>query len=247
MRESALDLLLDVVTAPLDALNWLTDQLFLLLNELFERFGTPIVFVAALAEATVGVGVVFPGVVLLFLGGAFARDGSELALVLALGITGTILGDTISYALGRFGSGWVVESRFGATVRLGAALLSGRTRWLIPFYHLHSATRAVGPFGAGVIRLPLRMWIPLDYAGAVIANSIWIGAGAVLGSAVLTEDGRLEQHPALRIGLAVGATVWLLLMHGLLKRKLEQLRDQVAASAPASGDAPLDADDDAAG
>lgn len=232
-RESTLDLLLDVVTAPLDALNWLTDQLFLLLNELFERFGTPIVFFAALAEATVGLGVVFPGVVLLFLGGAFARgDGSELALVLALGIAGTILGDTISYTLGRFGSGWVVESRFGSTVRLGAAMMSGRTRWLIPFYHLHSATRAVGPFGAGVIRLPLRMWMPLDYAGAVIANSIWIGAGAVLGRAVLTDDGRLEQHPALRIGLAVGATVWLLLMHRVLQQKLEQLRARESSTRP---------------
>jgi membrane protein DedA with SNARE-associated domain len=221
-----LDLLIDVLTAPLEALNWLTDQLFLLLNALFERFGTPIVFFAALAEATVGLGVIFPGVLLLFLGGAFARgDGSELALVLVLGIAGTILGDTISYTLGRFGSSWVVESRFGSTVRLGASLMSGRTRWLIPFYHLHSATRAVGPFGAGVIRLPLRMWMPLDYAGAAIANSIWIGAGAVLGRAVLTEDGLLEQHPALRIGLAVGATVWLLMMHRVLQQKLAQLRE----------------------
>jgi membrane protein DedA with SNARE-associated domain len=233
VRESALDLLFDVLTAPLDALNWLTDQLFLLLNELFERFGTPIVFVAALAEATVGVGVVFPGVVLLFLGGAFARgDGSELALVLALGVAGTILGDTISYTLGRFGSGWVEQSRFGAAVRMGATLMSGRTRWFIPFYHLHSATRAVGPFSAGVIRLPLRMWMPLDYAGALIANSIWIGAGALLGRAVLTDDGRLEQHPALRIGLAVGATVWLLLMRRVLQRKLEQVREPERPTRP---------------
>ncbi len=227
-----LDVVIDLLSAPFDAFNWATDELFLLLNDLFERFGTPIVFVAALAEATVGVGVVFPGVVLLFLGGAFAQgDGSELALVLALGIAGTMLGDTISYALGRFGSGWVVESRFGSTVRLSAALMAGRTRWLIPFYHLHSATRAVGPFGAGVIRLPLRVWLPLDYAGAVIANSIWIGAGAMLGRAVLTEDGRLEQHPALRLGLAAGATIWLLLMHRVVTQKLEQLQAQDERSA----------------
>ena len=182
----------------------------------------PIVFVAALVEATVGLGVVFPGLVLLFLGGAFARgDGSDLVLVLSLGITGTVIGDTISYALGRFGSGWVERSRFGNIVLLGSVLMSGNTRWLIPFYHLHSATRAVGPFGAGMVRLPLRTWMPLDFTGAVISNSLWIGSGALLGRAVLTDDGRLEEHPALRIGLAVAATVWLLLMHRVLTQKLD--------------------------
>ena len=49
-----MDFLLDLLTAPLDGINWLTDQIFLFLNGLFDRFGTPIVFVAALVEATVG-------------------------------------------------------------------------------------------------------------------------------------------------------------------------------------------------
>lgn len=213
------------MSAPWDALNWLTDQIFVLLHGLFERFGTPIVFVAALAEATVGVGVVFPGVVLLFLGGAFAAgDGPTLALVLVFGIAGTVLGDVMSYALGRYGVGRLAGRRLGAAVRVGEALMAGRTRWLISFYHLHSATRAVGPFGAGVIRLPWQLWLPLDVAGAVIANSIWIGSGALLGRAILTDDGRLEQHPLLRIGLVVAALTWLVLMRRVVNGKLAALR-----------------------
>ncbi|MYH40550.1 MAG: hypothetical protein F4150_01980, partial [Chloroflexi bacterium] len=197
----------------------------MLLHGLFERFGTPIVFLAALAEATVGVGVVFPGVVLLFLGGAFAAgDGPTLALVLVFGIAGTVLGDVMSYVVGRFGGGRLAGRRLTAAVRVGEALMAGRTRWLIPFYHLHSATRAVGPFGAGVIRLPWQLWLPLDVAGAVIANSIWIGSGALLGRAVLTDDGQLEQHPLLRVGLLVAAMTWLVLMRRVVNRKLAALR-----------------------
>ena len=87
-------MIIDLLSAPFDGLNWLTDQIFLFLNDLFDRFGTPIVFVAALIEATVGLGVVFPGVALMFLGGAYsADDRSTLGLVLVLAISGTIIGE----------------------------------------------------------------------------------------------------------------------------------------------------------
>ncbi len=190
-------------------------------------------------------GVVFPGVVLLFLGGAFAAgDGPTLALVLAFGIAGTVLGDVVSYVVGRYGLGRLAGRRLGAAVRVGEVLVSGRTRWLIPLYHLHSATRAVGPFGAGVIRLPWQVWLPLDVLGAVIANSVWIGSGALLGRAILTDDGRLEQHPLLRIGLLLAALTWLVLMRRVVNRKLAELGAResprpggVEAGPPGAGDA----------
>ena len=239
-----MDTVFDVLTAPLDALNWFTDQIFLFLHGLFERFGTPIVFLAALAEATVGVGLVFPGVVLLFLGGAFAgSDGPTLALVLAFGIAGTVLGDVLSYVLGRYGIGRLASARLAPVIRLGEVVMSGRTRWLIPFYHLHSATRAVGPFGSGVIRLPWHFWLPLDVTGAVIANSVWIGSGALLGRAVLTDDGRLEQHPVLRIGLLVVAVTWLLLMRRVVGRKVHELGASQPLRSSESDVIPLDAGD----
>ena len=44
--------LIDLLTAPYDFVNWVADQLFLLLAALFVRYGVPVVFLAALAEAT---------------------------------------------------------------------------------------------------------------------------------------------------------------------------------------------------
>ena len=58
-----------------------------------------------------------------------------------------------------------------------------------------------------------------------------MGSGAALGRAVLTEEGTLEQHPALRIGLAVAATAWLLLVTRAFGRRSRELR----ASADAEG------------
>jgi membrane protein DedA with SNARE-associated domain len=232
------DVLLDWLTAPFDFLNWLTDEIFLFLNGLFDRFGTPIVFFAALVEATVGLGVIFPGVALMFLGGAYAADDpGTLAVVWLIAVIGTILGDTLSYAIGRRGGAMLQGTRFGPTLRAGEALMTGRTRWLIPFYHVASVTRAVGPFGAGAVRMPLRIWMPLDYLGAVISNTLWVGAGALFGTAVLTEDGRLEEHPALRIGLAAVAFIWFYAVQGAFAKRMRDIAATEAAR-QASEEAP---------
>ena len=150
--------------------------------QLFGLYGAPIVFFSALAEATVGLGFIFPGVVIMFIGGAAAAKGEgDVVLVLALASAGTMLGDLISYFAGRWGAQLLFQTRLGPTLRLGASLMEGRAKWLIPLYHFHSLTRTVGPFSAGAMRMPLRTWLPLDFLGAVIANVVWVGGGFILG------------------------------------------------------------------
>ncbi|MDP6604762.1 MAG: DedA family protein [Dehalococcoidia bacterium] len=221
-----MDALLDIVTAPYDGWNWLADEIFRALSSLFLDLGAPIVFVAALVEATVLLGVIFPGTVVMFLAGAYSvEQDSSLALVFVMAVLGTVIGDTISYGLGRWGSGWL-GGRFDDSLRMGEVLVSGHARWLIPFYHLHSVTRALGPFGSGALRFPLRIWMPLDYLGAVIANVAWVGAGALLGRAILTEDGTLEQHPALRVGLIVAGVAYFLFLQRAVLRRRGQLQEE---------------------
>jgi membrane protein DedA with SNARE-associated domain len=193
--------------------NWVADQVFLVLAALFVRYGVAVVFVAALAEATVGVGLVVPGIVMIFLAGAYAHDqGSSLLLLYLVANVGTLLGDSLSYGLGRWGGDWLRSTRFSSVLWLGEAMMSGRARWLIPFYHFNSVTRTLGPFGAGALRMPLWVWLPLDTLGAVLANTAYMGAGVILGRAVLTPDGRLQEHPALRVGLFVAALFWVWLV-----------------------------------
>jgi membrane protein DedA with SNARE-associated domain len=200
------------------------DFVFVAIRELFARFGTPIVFFAALAESTVGLGFVFPGQVIMALGGAAAARGEGgIAAILAVAILGTIIGDTASYALGRWGSRFLRQTRLRRTLDIAEALMTGKALWMLPLYHLHSVTRSLGPFGAGALRLPLRAWIPLDYAGAALFNVIWVGLGYVLGQVVLTEDGRLKDHPSVRIGFIVLGVVSALVAQHLYERKRAEI------------------------
>ena len=73
--------------------------------------------------------------------------------------------------------------------------------------------------------------MPLDALGAATSNLVWMGTGAVLGRAVLTERGTLEQHPALRIGLIALAVVWVALVQGALIRRRRREQAQAAAEA----------------
>ena len=234
--------LIDILRAPYDGYNWLADVLFRFLNALFDQFGPPIVFFAALVETTVGLGVVFPGVVLMFLGGANADDSvSKFVLIYLMAVAGTALGDTISYGLGRWGGTWMLSTRLGPSLRMGAEVMRGRARWLIPFYHLHSMTRAVGPFGAGALHIPIRIWLPLDYLGAFIANGIWVGSGFILGRAVLTDEGTLDASPVVRLGLIVVGLGWFLVMRQVFSGRVRQIRARdEAAEALAAQEASTD-------
>ncbi|MBX7112133.1 MAG: VTT domain-containing protein [Dehalococcoidia bacterium] len=224
---------IDIVTAPFDAFNWLTDEMFLLLRDLFERFGVPIVFLAALSEATVGVGLVVPGVLLIFVAGVYAQDtDTSLTWMLAVATIGTILGDTVSYGLGRWGGRRLEGTRFARALRMGEVLVSGQARWFIPLYHFNSVTRTVGPFGAGALRMPLRAWLPLDYLGALLANAVWMGAGAIFGRALLNEDGTLNEHPALRLGIVAAVLLWVV----VIQRELKKQRARRQADLEAQGE-----------
>ena len=88
-----MDIFIELALNPIDAFNWLTDEIFRFLNGLFDRYGLPVVFFAALLEATVGLGIIVPGVLLMFLGGAYVGNDSWLSLgsVLLMTISGTII------------------------------------------------------------------------------------------------------------------------------------------------------------
>ena len=72
--------------------------------------------------------------------------------------------------------------------------------------------------------MPLRVWMPLDYLGALISAGVWVGAGAIFGRTILTEDGTLQQHPVLRVGLIVLAFAWLVVVQRELLRHIESQR-----------------------
>ena len=170
--------------------DWLTEQGVRLAKQLFESYGYPTVFFAPLLENTIFLGALIPGTLVMLLAGLSTHDGliSFWPAVL-LGIAGAIIGDTISYGIGRYG--W---RRLGAKSRLARwaeemrePLLS-HSVWLVLSYHFAGYSRMIGPPAAGFLRMPFLRWMLLDYIGVAIWVFVFLSAGFLLGVFGLSLD-----------------------------------------------------------
>ncbi len=162
---------------------WLTEQAIRITRDLFESYGYLTVFLAPLLENTLFLGALIPGTLVMLLAGLGAHDGliSFWPAVL-LGISGAIIGDTISYGMGRYGWRWLgPESRLVRWAEDMREPLLGHSVWLVLSYHFAGYSRLVGPAAAGFLRMPLRRWMLLDYVGVSIWVFTYMTAGFLLG------------------------------------------------------------------
>ena len=80
------------------------DWLINLLSTQFTQHGYLIIFVGMLLENASGIGSLLPGDTLLILAGFFSKGTSvSLPLLFGLGLTGAVIGDNLSYWVGRRG------------------------------------------------------------------------------------------------------------------------------------------------
>jgi membrane protein DedA with SNARE-associated domain len=154
-------------------------------EDLFEDYGYYVVFLGVLAENSMFLGLLVPGAIILILAGLSAENGSiNLWLVVGLALTATVIGDTISYLVGRLG--W---ARFMEKGAMGRALervrepVESNSAWIILGYHFAGYSRVVGPVAAGLFQIPYRRWAPLDYAGGALWVITFTTVGVILGLA----------------------------------------------------------------
>ncbi len=205
----------------------LTELLIEIIRNLFGRWGYLVVFFGTMFENMLFLGLVIPGVFILLLAGLSAHEGlidPRLALLCAL--LGTSIGDTASYAAGRFG--WRRALRraeqlpFMGSVR--SALLR-RTGLFVLAYHFLGYTRVLGPVTAGALRLPFRRWYLLDLLGAAVWVGAYLGAGyllGVLGISLSTADENVHRLDRLLLVLAVGGGAAVLIARIYLRRRATQ-------------------------
>jgi undecaprenyl-diphosphatase len=181
-----------------------------------------LVFLCPFLEASVFIGIVFPGEIAVFLGGVIASGGITgaphvpLGLVLAVAILGAVLGDQIGFFVGE---------------RWGYQLMRKIPRRLLPDEHLQKSRDAIKRMGAKAVIVgrwtaALRALVPglagmsgMHYTRFAIAN--FIGGGLWATTVVLLGDqaGRSWKHVyhllsryslyAL-IVIIVGLVLWLL-------------------------------------
>lgn len=240
---SILDSLIDViawlVTLPVEIfrgysslLRWAADAA----QSLFEDYGYWVVFFGTLSENTLLLGLIVPGALVVLLAGLAAHDGTiSWPEAVVLGIAGTMIGDTISYFLGRYG--W---KRFGETKFLSELSEKAREPLLrrgtlfVLVYHFAGYTRVIGPTTAGLLRMPFRKWALADYGGAVLWICCYFGIGYALGVAGLTLDSTDSYFRFVEWGILIATSLWI---YYLIQKHSETIMQRLGRS---------DARDDAA-
>jgi membrane protein DedA with SNARE-associated domain len=189
---------------PLDVLSWLLDLPGAIADaygssvrwgvdfarELFEEYGYWVVFFGTLSENTLLLGFIVPGAIIVILAGISAESGSiSLPLAYVIGLAGTLIGDTLSYFMGRYG--WSRFSHLGifrdVDIKVREPLMK-RGATFVLLYHFAGYTRVVGPTAMGFLKMPYRKWAPVDYAGASLWVAGYMGIGYALGSLGFTLD-----------------------------------------------------------
>ncbi|HEY7268898.1 MAG TPA: DedA family protein [Dehalococcoidia bacterium] len=186
---------------------WVADSI----HDLFDKYGYLVVFLGTLFENTLLLGLIIPGVIVILLAGINAHDGAlNPFYAAALGILGAVLGDTISYLMGRFG--WARlgngESMRSFSEKVREPLLN-RGAFFVLAYHFAGYTRLFGPTAAGLFRMPYRRWAPLDHLGAALWVSTFIAIGYGLGAAGITLDSTDKYFHYIEWGLLAVLGLWM--------------------------------------
>ncbi|MEO7351543.1 MAG: glycosyltransferase [Marmoricola sp.] len=194
-----------------------------------------IVFLLPALESSAFIGFIFPGEIALILGGVVASQGRVPVLaVLAAGIGGAILGDSVGYAVGsRFGRGLLdgTVGRFVKPAHLdrAEAYLAERGGKAVFFGRFTAALRVLIPGLAGMSGLRYRTFLFYNVSSAVGWGVLSVMLGYLGGN-----NWRHVEHIASRLGLAALALVAVGFLSGFVLRRFGTRRIARSVSAVTS-------------
>lgn len=216
---------------------WLTEQSLRIAEDILESYGYLVVFLAPLTENTLFIGALVPGTLIMILGGLAIHDGLiEFWPAIILGIIGAMIGDTVSYGMGRFGWRWLgPESRLVRWAERMREPLLEHSIWLVLSYHFAGYSRLIGPAASGFIRMPFLRWMLLDYIGVTIWVIFFIMGGYLLGVAGLSLE---DSDQNVRVFEIILFVLFLFAVFTILSRAGRRQRQRPDASPVTDEDAP---------
>lgn len=162
---------------------------------------------AVALETSAFVGLLIPGEIILLIAATAAVTPGRFVAVMLAGVAGSVLGESVGYLLGRHGGARLRRSRLGR--RIGAARWEATDERLrrygpraILVARFTPVVHALVPLLVGSARLPYRRFVAWCVAAGVLWSTVYVGAGAVVGSNLP----RLGNSLGL-LGYAVGAAV----------------------------------------
>ncbi len=192
-----------------------------------------LIFAAAFAESLAIVSLFVPGTVILFAAGALASGGHlRVAPILAAAALGAVLGDGVSYWLGRH-YGEAIERalpRYRPLIERGVAFFARYGDAGIVIGRFFGPVRAVVPLAAGILRMPRwRFWLA-NIGSAALWAPLVLFSGTAFGRAAHRLFGA-ETGIVLAIAIAVAA-----LAAVALRVRRSRRAEAPVTPAPPSGD-----------
>ncbi len=177
------------------------------------------------------------------------RGQADLGLMIATGLFGVLLGDTIMYAMGRRYGIHIVEHRWFRRIAKPWLLEKAKNK-----YHQHGikilfaarfmpGIRAIMYLTAGVFRVPYWKFLAIDALAACISVPVWIIAGDFFGERIEDLLGGAKTATHVIIGLLLfSLVVWGIYeyYHNLRKRKQAEQDINKSCSAPVVSDTASD-------
>jgi membrane protein DedA with SNARE-associated domain len=175
------------------------------------QYGSPALFAVMMVAS---IGVPLPVTLLLIVTGSLISLGvMNLWWAIGVAIAGSVLGDQIGYAIGRWG-GTALVSRFGAargaSGRLAKAEAQMRRWGGLGVFFSRWLVSPLGPwfnFASGIAEYPWARFVFWDVAGEVVDTAICLGLGYVFSDRVQALDAALGDFTWAAVALL--AAVWL--------------------------------------
>lgn len=202
------------------------DNYFDFIDRFVQNYGYLTIFVGLMLENTLGLGLVFPGMLILIMGGYYAGAGDlHIALVIVSALTGTIAGDNTSYLMGRYG---IIElpfiKRFGAELNRIEENIRRNTERFLVLFHFPVYSRMIVPAFLGILHFNVRKWLVLDGIGALLFTTVFAMAGYIFGRTAKSLDEALDISQYIQWTFLV-VFIWWLISVVLAVRDLVRKQD----------------------
>ncbi len=199
------------------------DKIVNLPFDILNHWSYPIIFFAALIEASPLFGLLIPGQMIVIAGGFFAKIGIiDLGDVIFFAALGAIMGDFLGYGLGRkygyrlivrYGKYFFFKREYFETTKRLVSMHPGKTLIMGRF---HSITRAFTPFIAGASSMGFLKFLGYNIIGGVSWAISFTLVGFIFGESYEVAAKYLGRVIFIILALSV---VIILLCHYRNKRK----------------------------
>lgn len=180
-----------------------------------------LIFLIAMVESLAVIGLIVPGVVIMFAFGALISNGTlELIPTIIWAACGASFGDGLSFALGWHFKDKIYDVHFlkpyKKSLDQGHAFFERFGILSLLIGRFFGPIRAFVPLIAGILAMPVRHYVPVNIVASALWAPAYLAPGILMGGFFTTVPGQwLIENP---IGLVVFVTLMLALFF-FVKRK----------------------------